>query len=254
MTVVGRVAVAAAIASLALAPAPARADGDQPLGVSRDGIHWSDDVDRPLFDPQVRWVPGDVRTATFWVRNQRSDRGHLTIDLLRTRRDSLIETGWLHVSARTGDGSWTTVSDTGTHRLDTSDLEPGVPLPVEVRVGLDWAAPNGTMVLGTDLDLRATLVDADVVSPGGGTGNGDGDGGVDGTGASGGPGGGGLLPGTGSVVPPWLPPLAVLLIGTGGYLVVRRRREDDDHPATAAVEPILSNGAIALEPGLNGRP
>lgn len=183
---------------------PARAD-ETVIGLSPDGVHWSGSLARPLFDPAVRWVPGDVRTARFWVRNQHPDAGDLTVDLERVRRAELLDSGWLDVSARAGAAPWTAVHDGGglAELLDADDLASGDPVRVEVRVRMGRDAPNGTMVLSTDLDLRVTIVDADAVAPAVGA-----------------------LPDTGTAVPPWLPPLALGLVATGGWLVLRRRRDE----------------------------
>ncbi|MCW2815595.1 MAG: hypothetical protein JWN84_3050 [Nocardioides sp.] len=245
-----------ATSALALSAAPAHAEGE-PLGLSYDSVTWSDSLGVPLFDPDVRWVPGDVRTARFFVRNQQPDAGDLSVVIERAAQRDLVDSGWLAISARAGSQPWTTVSDGGRHQLvDRDRLRPGVPLEVVVRVAMNVAAPNRTMVLSTDLDFTVSLTDSDaVLDAGEGAGDGvDGEGGAvidlggDGAvepedsgpvAAGGAPDAAGLdpvvagnsgdfLPGTGSEVPPWLPPLGLALLGTGTYLVVRRRDRDAD--------------------------
>lgn len=238
-----RIAVAlAGCAVLVAAPAAHAADE---IGLSTDGVRWTPSLTEPLFDPEVRWVPGDVRTARFFVRNERPDNGDLTISIDRVVRDDLLDTGMLAISARAGDQPFTTVTSSGTFKLVEQDrLRSGVALPVEVRVAMAGSAPNQTMVLGTDLDLTVTLTDSDAVldesggvdsvvdgvqSNGSGSGNGSGKGDDSGSeGADDEVNSGAFLPGTGNDVPPWLPPLALLLLGSGTYLVVRHRHRDED--------------------------
>lgn len=235
------------VPSLVLAASPARADEDA-IGLSWDGTHWSRSLGAPLFDPDVRWVPGDVRTARFYVRNQHPDNGDLNVDLERVRRDELLDTGWLKISARAGDRPWSSVSTGGLQELLVlDDLRSGRAIPVEVRVRMGEEAPNGTMVLSTDLDLRITISDADTVA--GDEGSTDDDDPVAGPGID--------LPGTGSAIAPWLPPLALALLGTGTWLVVRRRRDADDTEDTGdadldlevVLSEVPSSAAPTLSPG-----
>lgn len=222
------------------------------LGLSSDGVTWAGSLEQPLFDAGVRWVPGDVRTSSFFVRNQAAERGDLTVEVERTVRDQLLQSSFLEISARAGGQPWTSVTAGGLQQLLTAeDLLSGRPVEVEVRVTLDEDAPNETMVLGTDLDFRVTLTQSEIVADAGGDqdgSDGDGSGGLDVDGEVGGEVGGdgptavagsspddgddvdgevgGFLPGTGSAVPPWLPPVGVVLVGAGAYLIVRRRRDE----------------------------
>lgn len=237
---------------------PAYADDE--LGFSSDGSVWVESLTGPLFDPGVRWVPGDVRTASFFVRNQAVERGDLRVDVERTVRDDLLETSYLEISARADGQTWSSVTGVGSQELlAADDLQSGRPVKVEVRVTLDDDAPNETMVLGTDLDFRVTLTQSEIVAEaGGGQGDGDGSGELDVDGevgvdspttvagsssedgdgdGNGGP--GSLLPGTGSNVPPWLPPVGGVLLGAGAYLLVRRRRHD-----AHVEEPALSDAGL----------
>jgi hypothetical protein len=215
-----RAAALAAVAPIALAPvlaaAPAHADGE--LGLSRDGVHWHERLVRPLFDPDIRWVPGDVRTARFYVRNLAPDAGTLSVDVERVRRRALADSGFLHVVARADGAPWTALADGDLARLiDGDDLASGRTIPVDVRVALGAAAPNETMVLSSDLDFRVTLRDADAVSSNGAVPR-------DGTVLQDGL----RLPATGAVVPPWLPPTGVALVAVGLWLLAGRRRRCDD--------------------------
>lgn len=201
------VAVAACLVPVLVA-GPAHADGE--LGLSYDGRHWQDRLERPLFDPGLRWVPGDVRTARFYVRNLGSDRGSLTVEVEDTNRagsGTLSASGHLRVVARAGRTAWTSMRGGDlAHLVDDDLLASGRTVPVEVRVSMDASAPNRTMVLSSDLDFRVVLRDARAAGAGSGA-------------------AGQELPATGTPVPPWLPPVALGLLGSGLWLVVRRRGE-----------------------------
>ncbi len=69
--------------ALVLGTTPAVAAQQQPaLSLSRDGQRWAAWLDRPLFEPSRRWVPGDTQTATVWVRNLSSSPADLDLRVL----------------------------------------------------------------------------------------------------------------------------------------------------------------------------
>lgn len=185
------------------------------LGLSRDGVSWSRSLDAPLFDPEVRWVPGDVRTARFYVRNQAASRGAMTVTVRSVRRDALLETRTLTVAARSDGGEWRAVDGPSLVPIVDADLiASGDAVPVDVRVAMDVEAPNRTMVLATDLEFTVQLADARAVADGG---SGDGGGSEDGLGSS------------GASVPAWLVLVGALALFAGtGLLLARRGLEADD--------------------------
>jgi len=212
--------VASTLAALVLSVAgPAAADDGsdaqrQQVGLSLDGVHYQHDIDQPLFDPALRWVPGDVRRSSFWVRNQAVEPGDLTIDVLALGRKPLLDSRYLSISARTGDGPWQTMgSDKSMHLLTQKNVPANSAVPVTVQVALAPEATNGTMLLATDLDFGVTLTDARATAAGGGS--------VD---HPDGP--GGLLPDTGSSASWWALPLALLLLLVGVLVLSRRRPAD----------------------------
>jgi hypothetical protein len=85
-------AVLLAGALVAIAAVPAYADGY--VGLSSDGRHWSSRLSGPLFSPASRWVPGDVGTRSFWVRDQGPSSARLTI-AVTTATDAGVVTGTL---------------------------------------------------------------------------------------------------------------------------------------------------------------
>lgn len=205
-------------------------DPGSEVAVSRDGTHWSDSLAAPLFDPAVRWVPGDVRTALFYVRNRDADAGDLRVTVQRTPRDALIGTGWLTVSARAGQGPLVDVAQGGSQTLvEQAAVAPTSVVPVHVTATLDPAAPDGTQVLATDLDLHVTLTRS-VPGSGAPAGTPAGTPGAAPTGA---------LPDTGSDLQPWVVPLALLMLASGTVLVARHRHVRSSAPtaSTASTDP-----------------
>jgi hypothetical protein len=188
------------LAGLTLAP-PAYA-GDQ-LQVSADGVHWSDHLDAPLFNPAVRWVPGDVRVADFWVRSRAGDRGRLTLAVSTTDPDGLLARGDIGLVARADTGQWQALDVDG--RTELTGVPAGGDARVQVRARFASTATNGSRHDRLPITFRATLTEASA---------------EDGT-----PGGSGVLPDTGSAVPGWLLPLAGLATAVG--LVLWRRSDPD---------------------------
>ena len=69
-------------AAVTLHPVAASAQTDR-LGLSSDGVTFAETLKKPLFDSAIRWVPGDVRVATFYVRNQAETAGNLQVAIKR---------------------------------------------------------------------------------------------------------------------------------------------------------------------------
>lgn len=189
---------------LMLAAAPPASAADE-IGLSRNGVTFSSSISGTLFDSGFIWVPGDVESETFYVRNQGNATARLTVDIIGEQVSDLIASGDLHVTATSGSAS-TTVSDADEHRLLTI---PGVDadqiVPVTVRVAFDEASTNETQLLASDLNFRINLKQTSAVL---GEGEEDDD---------------GLLPDTGAQTPLWLAALAAICIGTGAALISRRR-------------------------------
>ncbi len=212
-----------------LAPSLASADNNDQLGLSRDGVHFATSLDRPLFGAEARWVPGDVRTASFYARNQSTDGAALAVDLERAVREALLDTDFLAVSARADDGAWVRLDQAGRHDLagfgDSRPIVAGQQVKVTVRAAFSPQAPNSTMKLATDLSFHVRLSDARAVGDASGTG---GTGGTGAGSADGGSGHDGQLPDTGNAVTRGLLWLGLGLTAAGGLLLGRRRRDTDD--------------------------
>ncbi|GAB2769174.1 hypothetical protein GCM10027020_22880 [Nocardioides salsibiostraticola] len=222
--------VALVFAAVTLHPIAASAQTDR-LGLSSDGVTFAETLKKPLFDTTIRWVPGDVRVATFYVRNQADTAGNLQVAIKRVVLDDLIETNWLKVSARAGSKPFTSVTTGGRASLvENVVINHGDVLPVRVRVELLPDAPNFTQVLSSELDLLVRLSDARAIAPiTPGTNVSPGQSGELGSTDSAGPSGLlGILPDTGNPLTWWTIPLALFLIITGAFLALRRRTEPEE--------------------------
>ena len=220
-----RVAAVAAGALLAAAHAgPARASGD--VLVSNTDSGFAETLTEPLFDPSLRWVPGDVRSSTFYVRNNTTDPAGLSLSVIDEDAGELLESGALHVRVSSRGTRWSPDPRRPSRTMMSEVLlAPGSSAPVKVRVAFDPAASNRTQLLSSGLRIRVRLAQTGHIDLGPGTAPGDGPGGSDAAPATG-P-GGGLLPGTG--LPAGLAWLLLLgSLGTGFALVTRRSQNHAD--------------------------
>lgn len=199
------------------------ADGE--IGLSRDGVTWSNNLDGPLLDPARRWVPGDSERASFFVRNQGPTGALLVISARSADTDELLAHDDVTLRARADGGAWVDLENgQASSRLTREPIAKAGVSRVEVDVSFDSAARNTTQLSAATLTLEVTLIDAAA----------DGDvdddnGGVEDDGASlpGGAGatGGGLLPAAGfmgSIAVLWI---AAALVGIGLAVVKGPRRE-----------------------------
>lgn len=196
--------------ALAIGAGPARAENA--VGLSLDGQTWTSELQRPLFDPAMRWVPGDTETRSFWVRNQGPTAASTQIAVRTTDADGLLVQDDIAIDARVRGGAWTSLSDpAGSQTLTDGGLAKGNRVRVDLRVAFLPESTNRSELKELPLRFVVRLTQSGV-----GPGDGDDD-------------GSGLLPDTGSVVEPWLLYLAAALLG-GGFLIliVRRRKEESD--------------------------
>lgn len=181
------------------------------LGLSRDGQVWSAQLRGPLFDPHVRWVPGDERVEAFFVRNQASDGADLAIAVSSADRDRLLARDDITVAARVGGSAWTPLDRVdGHYPLSTRVIASGGTERVQVRAAFDPASTNQSQTKHLRLDFRVVLSAAAA-----------GDGGDDDSDTA-----GGVLPDTGAPQMGWALLAAAAMIGTGAALVRRSRVEE----------------------------
>jgi LPXTG-motif cell wall-anchored protein len=190
---------------LVLVGVPPASAADE-IGLSRDGVTFSSSLSGSLFDPAFTWVPGDVESETFYVRNQGDATARLTVDILGEQVSDLIASGDLHVTASSGSHS-RTVSDGAEHRLlAIPDVNADEIVPITITVAFDDASTNETQLLSSDLKFRINLKQTSAVLGEGAEDDDD-----------------GLLPDTGAQSPLWLAALAAIFIGSGAALISRRR-------------------------------
>lgn len=201
---------------------PAAAD-DSVIELSRDGVTWGPDINEPLFDPAMRWVPGDSETSSFYVRNNGGSLGDLAIDVIAGRAGELIDSGDLSITAMGGGGTWQTINDGGQHRLLTAlDLADGKVARIMVKVDFDASSLGDTQLESAPLKFVVTLSRAASLIGDGGTGGAEpGSGGGKGSGSAGVL---GLLPDTGAPGFRWVA-LAAILLGCGSALLIDDQRE-----------------------------
>ncbi len=202
-------AVTAALATLAVVGAAAPASADDEIGLSRDGVSWSRQLDAPLFDAGFLWVPGDVEQESFLVRNDGPSDGELAVDVLAEDPDGLLASDAFLLEARIGTGEWVEVNE-GTTVLEPAvlDVPQGARSRVTVR-GTFLPETTDHMDEIAPFRVRVTLSeDGDI----GGEVDDDGDG-------NGEVGGQDALPDTGSPLGAGAIWIAAALIGAGIALV-----------------------------------
>ncbi|WP_146825372.1 LPXTG cell wall anchor domain-containing protein [Aeromicrobium flavum] len=195
----------------AVAPAAA----DDRIALSADGTVWADRLIEPLFDPSVVWVPGDTRTASFWVRNQAQSNASLTATVRSEDGDDLMSSRQVTLRARSG-GPWVTLRNgTPSGGLTSVSIKPGSAVRVDVQAALDPAASNASQASSLDLGFDVRLAEA--VDE---TAN-DTDGSDDESGSA------GWLPDTGSGTPLILVWMAGIAMAVGAALAAAGRREKE---------------------------
>ena len=202
---------------LSFGAAPAYADGE--IGLSMDGTHWSQSLNEPLFDPEVVWVPGDSRIATFLVRNEGPTGSTVILDFRGTGANELLNDGDIKIAALAGIGGWVDL-DNGyaSNLLSTSAVPVGAQTSVIVRATFDPASTQGTQLREQGLSFRVTL--EGVTASGGGQGSG--------TPTPGAQEIAGFLPGTGAPKVMWIAGIGSIFVGVGLSVVARRRREEEE--------------------------
>jgi hypothetical protein len=220
----------------AASAAPAR------LGLSWDGRTWQPSLSGALFDGPGSigsWVPGDVDTRTFYVRNQSEDPATLTLQYVLPA-DALVDPGDLSLSLRVGGGPWADlVPGAGTSTVESVTMDAGSSTAVSVRGSFAWTSDRSSQDLVVPVGFQVHLAGIAAGTAGGPGGNGggnDGDGGDGGVGTGDGgpdsPSAGTAAPGdglasTGAPSVGWPLGLGAACL-TGGVLIVvltRRRRE-----------------------------
>lgn len=229
---IGRLACLLGMTSLVLTvfAIPAHADGE--IGLSRDGVHWADSFSQPLFDSGVRWVPGDVQTATFYVRNEAATGAELTVDVEADGDLGLLGPDDMTIEARAGNDAWLPLENgiPSADQLNNAIIAAGASTPVGIRISFNPESANESQLRSTRLSSTVTLSQSmrdesglpavrdepghSVTAATGPQGVGDHD-------------RAGVLPDTGAPEFMWIAISGSLLIGIGLALLVGRRKNDE---------------------------
>lgn len=243
-----RAALTLVVGVVLVVPATAVADPTVPtdrlgLGTSETGP-WGTSLSSPLFDPTLRWVPGDTVTSGFWAFNRSGDSTEFRITLLPHER-ALLDSGEFELHVRADDDRWEPVRSAWSA---PRPLAAGEKMHIQVRASLPAPASNATKTLAFGFDIRTRLTyQAPIVAPtvkptptptprpqddaGGDDQTGAGAGAVEGddtTSARPAP-NDGALAGTGASQSGWVAPLGLGALIAGVWLAAasRRRGESD---------------------------
>lgn len=150
----------------------------------------------PLFDPEARWVPGDIWETSMVVRNAGPTAASARFQVLVEGDEHLYGEGMLWLDARIDGGPWRTVEwSTWT---PGGTLEAGESIPVELRGFFHEGATNRHQDSSVDLEVVWQ--------------------------AAGPRAGAGELPGAGTVISPWWIVLGLFAASLGAW--ARRLREE----------------------------
>ncbi|MCL2455300.1 MAG: hypothetical protein FWD18_08410 [Micrococcales bacterium] len=139
---------------------PAAAD-DAPDGaveLSADGTVWSQDLVADLFSPPMVWVPGDVGTATLYVRSRACVEAVVLAEVTIGSDVQLADD--LGVRTRTDGGPWAGSSS------PSFTVAAGQVARLDVEVTYDPASSNDSQTLSLPLTVVVTVAcDRTVVVP-----------------------------------------------------------------------------------------
>lgn len=199
-----RVAAAGVVLAL-LHAAPAYAADE--VGLSLTGRNWSGSLDADLFAAPHRWVPGDVETRRFFVRNQGPTAATMTLAVDGGDLDGLLAHRDVVLRARVAGQPWQELAAAADRPLSTELLPAAGIRRVEVEARFLASSTDRSETRRLPLHFVVTL--------------------ADGAAAPSAPDRGHDLPSTGSKVDTWTLAAAAALIATGLLLVAGRRKEND---------------------------
>lgn len=156
---------AAVVVPLLITPAAAAETAGGAVLVSLDGSEWSTDVPAPLFDPGVRWVPGDARTASFFVENRGSTPADVRLQVSADDHDALLASGDVSLRARVTGGPWSPVASEVGPPLDAIAIGVGESRRIDVRAALRAASTNLSQTAAVSLRFVVRLTEIAPVVP-----------------------------------------------------------------------------------------
>ncbi|GAA4824839.1 hypothetical protein ACFQ0K_17920 [Nocardioides caeni] len=214
-----------AVAVVVVGAAPAHAADE--IGLSTDGLTWSNELTSPLFDPDFRVVPGDVEERSFLVRNDGPSAGVLTVDVVAEDPDLLLADSDIVLEAKVGNRPWVPVDEGETRAVTELKVPEDAITRVRLRATFAWESTRELQSIPFRVELTLSE-DGDVAGEGEGDGDGDGNGQGDGDGTGGqGDGDGDALPDTGNGIAGTTLWVAAGLIGAGIALLRPSRRREE---------------------------
>jgi hypothetical protein len=150
------------------AAAPAMA-APKPIGLSLDGVTYTDDLPTSLYAGALI-VPGDTVLRSFYVKNQAADAGNLAVALQGVTGIDSVMVSALSVNADAGAGAGPNVTFPSANPcrslISGVALAPGGVVRVDVRLTLGSSISGLTSQSSVgSFDLRLTLTSTDVPAP-----------------------------------------------------------------------------------------
>ncbi|MGO3148184.1 MAG: hypothetical protein ACTIJ6_10960 [Leucobacter sp.] len=139
---------------------PARAVTESPkIELSADGIVWASNLADPLFDSETRWVPGDSRTATFFVRNLGGTDAWLSLKAERLSSARPLPEDDIVLATRASDGAWENLGGTPAKKLALTESDSAA-TEVTVQAQVPWRAGNDTQLDDARFNITVNLAEA----------------------------------------------------------------------------------------------
>jgi hypothetical protein len=154
------VAVVLAASGLAIPQSASGAQLWSPLVLSRHGNDWSDDLNRPLFDQDLAWVPGDERTSRFYARNQSGDAATLEVTVRVDQDRGLVDRDAFRMAVQ-GAGGWQRVDFDSSQPSIRMALAKGAVQPIDVRIRLLPSARGAAMDRSLSFTVQVRLTQKD---------------------------------------------------------------------------------------------
>lgn len=138
--------------------AAAAADPNEPgILLSFDKSTWVETLAHDLFDDTIRWVPGDERTETFWLKNNGPVESVVSVESEGTGTEDLVKMGDIDVDLRVDNGPWGTLESLNDRLIQAGFANAGSVSKVDVRVSLVGESPNYSQLQTIDFDLVIRL-------------------------------------------------------------------------------------------------
>jgi hypothetical protein len=104
-TVLTSILFSVALTSASPALAATEPGSEAGVALSSNGTTWAPQLTAPLFDQNTRWVPGDRRHASFFVRNDGASDAELVITIETEDRGGLVADEAVSLTTTTTDGA-----------------------------------------------------------------------------------------------------------------------------------------------------